>query len=428
MFAGAVGDQSYLYEPMLEYYSRTMNFTPPDNSERFANATPMYDPKDTNTGGGLAVTYPAYAQAWSTWFARGMDAIGIKKVNAFINGNLFGHSFHMNTVNHTTGYRSSSEAAYLRPVVGRKNLFLFNYTTAQRIVFKGNTATGVQVGTHCTLMANKEVILSAGVFQSPQMLMVSGVGPKALLQSLNIPVVADRPGVGQNLKEHIVIFISHQVNIITGSALANPAYVAEAIKEFNNHAKGILTSVGGDYMAMEKIPGEYRVNFSSETSTLLSKLPADWPEVAYAILPNQIPIEYATPAIPYIDGAEYATAVLVLFAPQSVGNVSISSSDINTPPLINPALFTNQSDVDVMVAGFKRLRSALASEAMAPILIGPEVVPGSAVATDEQIINFMRQGIQPFQHAFASNKMGVATDPMAVVDSHGRVFGVTNRK
>lgn len=428
MFAGAVGDQSYLYDPMLEYYSRTMNFTPPDNSERFANATPMYDPKDTNTGGGLAVSYPAYAQSWSTWFALGMEAIGIKKVNAFINGNLFGHSFHMNTVNHTTGYRSSSEAAYLRPAAGRKNLYLFDYTTAQRIIFDGKTATGVQIGTHCTLTAKKEVILSAGVFQSPQMLMVSGVGPKALLQSLKIPVVVDRPGVGQNLKDHIAIYISHQVNIITGSALANPAYAEEAIYDFNNYAKGVLTSVGGDYMAMEKVPAAYRVNFSSETNTLLSKLPADWPEIAYAILPSQIPPEYATPAIPYIDGADYATAVVVLFAPQSVGNVSISSSDINTPPLINPGLFTSQSDIDVMVAGFKRLRSALGSAAMAPVIIGPEVLPGSSVETDEEIIQFMRQGIQPFEHAFASNKMGVVSDPMAVVDSHGRVFGVENRE
>ena len=425
MFADAVGDNSFLYDNMLEFYARTMNFTPPDNQERFANATPMYDPKDTSEGGGLAVTYPAYAQSWGTWLSVAWQAIGIKKVNAFINGNLLGHSFHMNTVNHTTGFRSSSEAAYLRPVVGRRNLALFNNTMAQRIVFNGNKeAIGVQVGTNCIISARKEVLLSAGVFQSPQMLMVSGVGPKALLQSLDIPVIADRPGVGQNLREHIVIYISHQVNMITGSELEDPAYLGQAISDFNNYARGPLASVGGDQMAMEKIPAELRVNFSTVTNQALDKLPADWPEIAYAFVPSAIPSSFVNSSVPPVPGGNYATTVAVLFAPQSIGNVSIASSSNSDPPLINPAMFTHPSDVDVMLAGFKRVRQALASSVIGPALIGPETVPGVQVQTDEQILDFLRGYIQPFQHAFSSNKMGKADDPLAVVDSRGRVFGV----
>lgn len=244
LMADTVNDQAYTYNNMLKYYHKTMNFTPPANT-RFANATPEYDPHDTVTTGVLGVTYPAYAQSWSTWLAKGMDAIGIKAVNAFVTGNLFGHSFHMNTITHSNGFRSSSEAAYLRPVLGRQNLVVFDETMVQRILFNGNkAATGVLTTTNCTIRAKKEVILSAGVFQSPQLLLVSGVGPKALLESFNIPVVADRPGVGQNLKEHIVSFVSYQVNLITGSSLADPAYLAEAIVDFNTNATGPLTSVG----------------------------------------------------------------------------------------------------------------------------------------------------------------------------------------
>jgi choline dehydrogenase len=429
MFADAVGDNSYLYHNILKYYGKTMDFTPPDNEERFANATPMYDPKDTSVGGGISVSYAAYAQSWSTWLSLGLDAIGIKKVNAFINGNLLGQSFHMNTIDHASGMRSSSEAAYLRPVLSRKTLALFDNTMVQRIIFNHRKeAIGAQIGSRCIISARKEVLLSAGVFQSPQMLMVSGVGPKDLLHSLDIHVVADRPGVGQNLREHIVIFLSHQVSLVTGSKLSDPEYLAEAITDFNDHAAGPLTSVGGDMMAMEKIPAELRTNFSPETNKALDKLPADWPEIAYAFLPVAVPPGYVNTSVAPVEGGQYATTVAVLFAPQSVGNVSISSSDNSVPPLINPALFTHPADVDLMIAGFKRVRQAHAAKVMGPVLVGPETVPGEQVQTDEEILDFLRHGIQPFQHAFSSNKMGKANDPMAVVDSRGRVYGVKRRK
>lgn len=181
-------------------------------------------------------------------------------------------------------------------------------------------------------------------------------------------------------------------------------------------------------MAMEKIPAEFRGNFSESTNKALDALPSDWPEVAYAIYPSDIPTEFANSSVPVVEGASYATAVAVLFAPQSVGNVSIASADITVPPLINPALFTNQADIDIMVAGIKRLRQALGSSAMTPILIGPETVPGVEVQTDEEIIEYLRTTVNPFQHAFASNKMGLANDSLAVVDSKGSVYGVKNCK
>jgi choline dehydrogenase len=428
MLADAVGDQSYTYDNMLQYYHKTMDFTPYDySSTRFANATPEYNEADTVTGGGLGVSYPAYAQPWSTWLSKGLEAIGLKKVPAFINGNLMGQSFHQNTIFHSNGHRSSSESAYLRPAATRRNLFLYDYTMAERILFdRSKTATGVQVNGTCTIKARREVLLSAGVFQSPQLLMVSGVGPKDVLRANNIPVVVDRPGVGQNLQEHIVSFVAYQVNVDTGDRLADPAYLQQAITEFNDHASGPLTSVGGDFMAMEKIPEDLRASWPEVTKQALGRLPADWPEIAYAILPSAIPAEFATPVVPPIPGANYAAAVFVLFAPQSVGNVTIASADVRTPPLINPALFSHPADVDVMVAGLKRVRQALATDDMAPVLIGPETVPGAQVQTDEQIIEFLRSTVNPFQHAFSTNKMGKRNDPSAVVDSNGKVYGVKN--
>ena len=97
-------------------------------------------------------------------------------------------------------------------------------------------------------------------------------------------------------------------------------------------------------------------------------------------------------------------------------------------PLINPNLFTEQSDVDVMLAAFKRARQVLGSKAMSPVLVGPEIIPGPSVQTDEQILGYLKAALNPFYHASATNKMGKASDPNAVIDSHGKVYGVKNCK
>jgi choline dehydrogenase len=186
LWADTVGDQSYTYENVVSYYRKSMDFTPPDNESRFANATPLYDPADTVTGGPLAVTYPSYATSWGTWVANSMEAAGIGKTDAFINGDLNGSSWVMETINHYNGFRASSESAFLRPYLSRPNLVLFDWSLAERIIFNSRqVATGVQVTTAqatYTFTATKEVIVSAGAFQSPPLLMVSGVGPAALLQ------------------------------------------------------------------------------------------------------------------------------------------------------------------------------------------------------------------------------------------------------
>lgn len=269
LWADLVGDQSYTYDNMLQYYRKTMNFSHPNEKARGTNATAQYNAADTVTGGRLDVTYASYAQPWSTWVAKGLTAIGIPLVNAFINGNLMGQSWQLNTITQSNGFRSDSETAYLRPFLSRSNLAIFNGTFAQRILFgRGAAVTGVQVtavGSTCSITANREVIISAGVFQSPQLLQVSGIGPAALLQKYNIRVMADRPGVGQGMNDHITVPISYRVNVLTSSALENGTYLAQSVNRFNIQATGPLASPGGDYFGMEKVPQPLRANFSPQT-------------------------------------------------------------------------------------------------------------------------------------------------------------------
>lgn len=115
-------------------------------------------------------------------------------------------------------------------------------------------------------------------------------------------------------------------------------------------------------------------------------------------------------------------------APRSVGSVTIQSADMAVAPLIDPSWFSSQTDVEVTIAGLRRMRQALNTSAMAPILIGDEMLPGPDVQTDDEIASFIAQRGSTIYHAAATNKMGRTSDPDAVVDSRGRVIGVQRCK
>ncbi|KAI0015262.1 glucose-methanol-choline oxidoreductase [Xylariomycetidae sp. FL0641] len=416
LWADTVGDQSYTWDEVLPYYLKSMDFTPPNAETRLANATPQWDNTATATGGPLDVTYAAYSESWSTWVAKGLASIGMAPTGALIGGSLIGSTWQMYTVDHATGHRVSSDTAFLRPVQGRSNLVVLTKTLAERIVFGRNRkATGVEVSSSSgtfVLEAKREVILSAGVFQSPQLLMVSGVGPKAALQQYGIPVVADRPGVGQGMRDHILIPLTYQVNLAPVDTTS-----AAAATAFNSEAVGPLTNPGGDFVGLEKIPGSLRANWSAETKQILDALPEDWPEVEYLVLPAPV-----TPGT--VAGAAYGTVFAALQAPQSLGNVTIASDKMSDAPVINPNWLTAQADLDIMVAAFKRVRQMAASKSMANVIVGDEFLPGPAVQTDEDILAYFQLAGTSISHGHATNAMGKATDSNAVVGPTGKVYGV----
>ncbi|RMD44083.1 hypothetical protein DV735_g971, partial [Chaetothyriales sp. CBS 134920] len=406
------------------------NFTPPANT-RFANSTPSYNPATVAYGGPLDISYPAYAYSWASWLAVALEGIGILNTDSFINGALNGSAWQTNTINHTTGFRASADRAYLRPYLDRPNLFVFNGTLAERILFdRHKTATGVQISSSdasgggfygnysYTLHARSEVIVSGGAFGSPHLLQVSGVGPAALLEQHGIPVVADRPGVGQNLNDQFFIGTSYRVNILTLSTLGLDIYAAADVEQFNTNATGRLTNPGGEYLGFEKIPEPLRSTLSASTLETLATFPDDWPEIGYLTLPLFVGDLRSSDNNP-TDGGNYATILGTILTPTSIGNVSISSPSIHDPPLINPNWLTTQSDIEVAIAIFKRLRQAWTVPDLANLTLGSggEFYPGTAA--------HIRASLLPIYHAAATNKMGKPDDPLAVVDPHGRVYGVS---
>ncbi len=249
-----MGDSDYDWDNFVPYFGKSIEFTPPDSQARPANATPEYDTKNLGNGQGpLSVTFARYALSFSSWAQLALKTLGVTPIKGLTNGELLGSSYQLLTIDAKAMTRESSETSFLRKNgLQRSNLIIFQSTLAKRILFdEKKTANGVEIdmsGLKFVLSATKEVIVSAGAFQSPQILMVSGVGPAATIQKHGIPLVADRPGVGQNMQDHILGGPSYRVNLITTSSLGNPLFAAEAAKEFNDKASGILTDSGSDFL------------------------------------------------------------------------------------------------------------------------------------------------------------------------------------
>jgi choline dehydrogenase len=412
---------------MLPYFKKSCTLTPPNTVKRLANATVIYDASvfDNSLNGPLHISWPNWASPLSTWIEAGLSAIGIKPGNDFNGGSLSGSSWATTTTNPTGETRDSSETSFLTQAMAKTGITVYQSTMAKKILFKNtNVASGVQVeqvGAKWTLTARKEVIISAGAFQSPQLLMVSGIGPRATLEGLGIRVVKELPGVGQNMWDHVMFGSVNRVSITTASRITNDlAFAAQTAIDYVS-GSGMLTANGVGVIGWEKLPSSVRSGLSSDTLSALSTFPSDWPEIEYLALDGVLGYWRNALAQFVGDGAQYGSVGAALVAPLSRGNITITSTDTNTLPVINPNWLTHPADVEVALAAFKRTRAVWENVA---VRYGDEYLPGKNVTTDAQILQFIRESAVQVWHASTTCAMGRAGDASAVVDAKARVFGV----
>jgi choline dehydrogenase len=220
-----------------------------------------------------------------------MASVGIKDAGDFDNGKILGSQYFKLTISSPQQQRASSESSYLSAFKDLPSLTLYTHTLGKKVLFDDeNNAIGVVVentNMPFTLKATNEVILSAGAFQSPQLLMVSGIGPKATLEAHNIPVLHDNPNVGQNMVDHVWFGPAVRVKLETNSRWSDdPDYKLSVYEAFHKNHEGPLTSNGGDFGAFEKIPDDLRENFTKAALGDLAAYPDDYPEIEVSRSPS----------------------------------------------------------------------------------------------------------------------------------------------
>ncbi|KAF2125971.1 GMC oxidoreductase [Dothidotthia symphoricarpi CBS 119687] len=424
VWADQVGDQSWTWENMTKYYERSMQLTPNVANRTTADGSSVYDagafPSSENNLQPLHVSYPGYINPLSQYAAAAYSAIGLRPIPGFASGVLDGFGWWQFTIDSETGLRSSAESSFLAQAFGRPGLTTYINAQGRNIIFENGTAIGVNVTSNgqrpFTISARKEVIVSAGAFHSPQLLMVSGIGPKATLDEFAIKIVKDLPGVGQNMWDSCNVGGPvYEISVPGYSYWQQPGPMRDAEAQLLENGTGPLTNIGLDVGGWETFPD--RSNFSETTQQALSSIPADWPLIENSVTSSSSILTASD------SSTQYGAIGCILIAPSSRGNMTIQSASNLDPPIINPNWLGHSADEEIAIEAYRRARQAWQAIPEG-IRIGDEVSPGMNVTTDAELLAHIKKNIAPIHHASSSCAMGKKDDPMAVVDSKGRVFGV----
>jgi len=364
------------FEALLPYFRR---------SENFAGEESIHH----GTGGPIGVSESRHPTELADAFLRGCEELGIRRSDDFNSGTADGAGYL-----HMTQFRGrrTSSAQYLRSNGGLGLPAVLLGSSVRRIVFERGRATGVEVATSSgqgVIRADCEVVLCAGVVRSPQLLMLSGVGNADLLRRCGIRVIADRPGVGENLQDHVRVPVAHEC---TGPRPTAPTALVSGALRYALTRKGLFASNVADAAAI------LRLDKSGEIPNL--RILCRW-----RVLP-QHPVWAVDFEVVAID-------------PESRGRVTLVSADPMQPPVIDPGYLTAPVDADVLRRGVELARELAATRACRAAGIGAEVLPGGANRTIEHI----RQQADTAFHPVGTCRLGV--DGNAVVDPWLRVVGVS---
>ena len=356
------------------------------------------------TGGPLSVCDLRHASPMSKAFAEAGAELQIRTNRDFNGENQDGLGAYQVTQRH--GQRCSTAVAYLNAAKSRKNLTVLTGSIAQKILIDNQRARGVNVLRHGwprTVHARREVILSGGAINSPQLLMLSGIGPGTHLQEHGIPVVWHLPGVGKNLQDHLDVIVQGKSHSFAGYGLA-PSMLPRAawgLLQYGLKRRGFLTS------NVAEAGGFVRLAPSAAAS-----------EVQFHFLPARMKDHGRKTVLGY--GYSLHTCCL---QPKSRGEIRLASPDPRAAPFIDPRYLDHEYDVDTMLEGVKLARRILSAPAFARFR-GREVEPGLKAQSNEELLAFIRKKAESIYHPVGTCRMGLSGDAASVVDPELKVHGV----
>lgn len=390
----ALGNAGWGYNDVLPYFIKS------ESNER--GATPFH-----GGNGPLKVSDIHHKDELIEAFLHGAQEIGVPHTSDFNGPEQEGAGYYQLTT--YKGLRCSAATAYLRPARGRSNLTICSNAQATGVVMDGNRAAGVNYrqgdeAHSAMLRPDGEVLLSAGAIYSPQLLQLSGIGPAGLLQSHGVPVVADLPGVGENLQDHLQIRLGFECTkpITTNDALNSLWGKCRMGMQWFTRREGPLAvgiNQGGCFM--RALPGE-----------------ADTPDIQFHVA--TLSADMAGGKVHPYSGFTFSVCQL---RPESRGHVRIKSADPLATPEIQPNYLATDLDRRTTVAGVKAAREIARSGPMRPY-VKREVKPGPQAETDEDLLAFSRDTGATIFHPSGTCRMGPDGDAMAVLDPELRVRGV----
>lgn len=387
----SLGNPGWSYQDVLPYFKRS------ENNEQF---TDDYH----GQGGPLNVTYSRHDSPLSHMFLEAAQQNGIP-LNPDYNGAEQEGVF-LYQVTHRNGERCSAAKGYLTPNLSRKNLQVITHAVSAKIIIEGGQAKGVayyQGSELKEVRAKREVIVSAGAFGSPQLLMLSGIGAADELNKLGIPLVQDLPGVGKNLQDHIDYVQSWRVpsdQEAFGVSLPGTVKVTKAMYEWHKHRTGMVTST-----------------FATAGGFVKSSPDVPAPDLQFVFV-----VAIVDDHARKMHLGHGMSCHVDIIRPHSRGSVSLASTDPRQAPLIDPAFLADERDLDLLVKGGQLQQQIMESAAFDAIRgkMLYEVKLGDIDAMKEDIRN--RADTQ--YHPVGTCKMGPANDPMAVVDHRLKVRGI----
>jgi choline dehydrogenase len=356
------------------------------------------------TGGPLTVAPLRSPNPLSLAFVEAAVSAGYRRNEDFSGPEQEGVGLY--EVTQVNGQRCSSARAYLRPAAGRANLAVLTRAQATRVLFQGRRARGVAFrgeGTQRQATARREVILSGGAINSPQLLLLSGVGPGSALQGLGIPVVHHLPGVGKNLQDHLDVTVVQACTRPVSYGLT-PATALRGLADIVR------------YLVSRR--GMYTTN-AAEAGGFVKSAPEEaLPDLQFHF--TTAPLSNHGLDVKFLLQQGYTLHVCHL-RPRSRGEVRLAGTDPLAHPVIEPNYLDHPADLEKLVLGVKVARRILAAPAF-DAYRGEELRPGPGVRSDEEIREFIRERAETIYHPAGTCRMGA--DPLAVVDPELRVRGL----
>ncbi len=390
---GNLGNKGWSWDECLPYFRKLEN-----------NDLPASDTRGKE-GPLSATSIPANHELVDA-FINSAQAEGIPRTNDFNSGDQFGVGYYQLTTK--SGLRQSTAVAYLRPAQQRPNLTIKTEHLVHRVLFENNKAVGIELShkqdAKKTIRANKEVILSAGAIQSPQLLLLSGIGPAEQLLKMGISVQKNLQGVAENLQDHLQLRLIYEV--------AKPITNNDQLRNIWGKSK-----IGLQWLLTRSGPLAIGIN---QGGAFCYALPdeAKTPDVQFHF--GTLSADQAGGQVHPFSGCTISVCQL---RPESRGYMRLKSTDPSQAMAIHPNYLSTDLDRRTAIASVRLARRIASTGPLGDLLVR-EYRPGLDQDSDEQILEFCRNYGATIFHPSGTAKMGVASDEMAVVDEKLRVYGV----